>query len=84
MKNADELFLKLRSAYARIDDEVPAGYKCSMELGNLWNLSKSRTNYLINQAVKDGLLEKVNVYKNSRVTPYYGPPRKYKSTKPKR
>lgn len=83
MKNADALFLKLRSAYARIDDEVPTGYKCSHELGKLWNLSKSRTNYLISLAVENGALAKVNVYKNSRVTPYYGPPIKNKSTKAK-
>jgi hypothetical protein len=76
MKNADELFLKLRSAYSSITFEPPAGYKTTLELSKLWKLSTTRTNEIINRAIKDKILTRVKVMRNSRLVPYYGKPKK--------
>ena len=76
MKNADELFLKLRSAYINITHEPPAGYKSRLQLSKLWNLSPTRTTEIINKGIKDGSLKRINVMINSRVIPHYGAPKK--------
>ncbi len=76
MKNADELFLKLRSAYRSITHEPPAGYKSRLQLAKLWKLSPSRTAEIISKGIKDGLLQRVDVMINSRVIPHYGAPKK--------
>ena len=84
MKNADALFLKLRQSFYRTDDVIPPGYKDTAQLMSIWNVSKTHALRLINKAIADGTIERVNIMRDSRVIPYYGPPRKYKSTKPKR
>ena len=84
MKNADALFLKLRQSFYRTDDIVPPGYKDSSQLMSIWQISKTHTLRMIKRLLADGTIERVNIMRNSRVVPYYGPPRKYKSTKPKR
>lgn len=84
MKNANALFLKLRSAYKRIDSDPPFGYKSTEELMVVWNLSKTHTLRMVRRFINEGILSKAHVYRNSRVVPYYGPPLKLNSTKRKR
>jgi len=84
MKNANDLFLKLRQSFYVTDDIVPPGYKSTPQLMNIWKVSKTHTLRMIKKCMEDGLLERVNIMHKSRVIPFYGPPRKYKSTKPKR
>ena len=84
MKNANALFLKLRQSFYRTDDIVPPGYKDAAQLMTIWKVSKTHALRMIKKCIAEGLIERVNIMHKSRVTPYYGPPRKYKSTKPKR
>ena len=84
MKNANDLFLKLRQSFYVTDDIVPPGYKSTPQLMTIWNTSKTHTLRMVKKAIDEGALERVNIMHKSRVIPFYGPPKKYKSTKPKR
>jgi hypothetical protein len=84
MNNSQELFDKLRAACSPKDDIPPQGFKTRVEWEAEWKTTRSVVMSLITHALKEGLLEKQLLMKGGRRTPFYGPPRKYKSTKPKR
>jgi hypothetical protein len=72
----DDIFIKLRKAYFREDDKVPAGYKSAQELQSLWKLSETHSKRIIRKGILDGKLERINVMINSKVIPHYGPKKK--------
>ena len=84
MKNSKQLFDNLRAACCPKDDIPPEGFKTRVEWEAEWKSTRSIVMGLITNGLKEGLLEKQLLMKGGRRTPYYGPPRKYKSTKPKR
>ena len=79
-----DLLLRLKAACISKDDIPPAGFKTRVEWEAEWKMTRSVVMSLITSGLKEGLLEKQLLMKGGRRTPYYGPPRKYKSTKPKR
>ena len=84
MKNSDSLFKQLKAAYFKPDDKIPKGYKSYVQWKMEWKTGKNLTRDLLLKGIEKKIIEKRILRVNQQLVPYYGPPRKNKSTKPKR